>query len=149
MWASRIVAAVALVAAAWSASPGAASADPDATPAPGPAPKTTIDHDGTYAVGTDIQPGTYSSAGPGDGGVCYWKRANGDTIVDNAMTKKPQVVQIDSTDTTFTTNDCQTWQLAECPPVCAPAPGSPWGILGDLNGYILSHQGAAPPAGNP
>ncbi|MDT7765931.1 MAG: hypothetical protein QOC63_5351, partial [Mycobacterium sp.] len=30
--------------------------------------------DGTYTVGKDIQPGTYSSAGPVGNGACYWKR---------------------------------------------------------------------------
>ena len=59
-------------------------------------PKTTIDADGTYAVGTDIQPGVYSSAGPVGDGACYWKRVNGTNIVDNAMSKKSQIVQIDA-----------------------------------------------------
>jgi hypothetical protein len=49
-------------------------------------------------VGTDIAPGTYESAGPA---------AEGD-----ALTKKSQIVQIDPTDTAFTTNDFQPWQKA-------------------------------------
>ncbi|EUA88892.1 putative conserved membrane protein [Mycobacterium ulcerans str. Harvey] len=48
-----------LLLAGWAAM-GVAAADPQ--PAP-PALKTTMDHDGTYAVGTDIVPGTYTSAG--------------------------------------------------------------------------------------
>jgi hypothetical protein len=32
--------------------------------APPPQPKTTIDHDGTHAVGTDIAAGAESSVGP-------------------------------------------------------------------------------------
>ena len=95
------------------ASTAIAKADP--TPAPPPGPKTTFDGDGTYAVGKDIQPGTYSSAGPVGDGACYWKRVNGTTIIDNAMSKKPQIVQIDPSDTTFTTNECQQWQLTDAP----------------------------------
>jgi hypothetical protein len=81
---STVVAAAALIALSWGAAAGLASADPPAPPpgpAPGPPPgapapeaKTTIDHDGTYAVGTDIVPGTYTSAGPVGSGTCYWKR---------------------------------------------------------------------------
>ena len=85
-----------------------AQADPEPAPPPSepaspPAgiphrdpPKTTIDADGTYAVGKDIQPGVYSSAGPVGDGACYWKRVNGTNIVDNAMSKKAQIVQIDA-----------------------------------------------------
>ncbi|MGV7852305.1 hypothetical protein PJM29_29475, partial [Mycobacterium kansasii] len=61
-----------LILAGWAGSAGVAAADPQ--PAPPPAPKTTIDHDGTYTVGADIAPGTYSSAGPVGNGTCYWKR---------------------------------------------------------------------------
>jgi len=103
MWskAARVatrVGAAGLLLAGWAASAGVAGADPD--PAPPPAPKTTIDKDGTYAVGTDIAPGIYSSAGPVDNGTCYWKRlGNPDgNLIDNALSKKPQVVQIDPTD---------------------------------------------------
>src|SRR5947208_10980310 len=64
-----------LVLAGCGAPAGVALADP--APAPAPGPKTAIDADGTYVVGKDIQPGTYSSAGPVGGGACYWKRSNG------------------------------------------------------------------------
>lgn len=52
-----------------------AHADP-APPPPPPGPKTSFG-DGTFTVGTDIVPGVYQSAGPVEGGVCYWKRSNG------------------------------------------------------------------------
>ncbi len=56
-----------LILAGWAGSVGLAGADPE----PAPTPKTAIDSDGTYAVGIDIAPGTYSSAGPvGDGKGC-------------------------------------------------------------------------------
>src|ERR1700759_220049 len=100
---SRIAVAAALVAAGATLSAGTAAAGP----APPPGPKTTIDGDGTYAVGTDIAPGVYQSAGPVEGSTCYWKRSKDADIVDNAMTKKAQIVEIDPSDTSFTTNDCQ------------------------------------------
>lgn len=108
------------------------------TPAPGPAPaelKTTIDADGSYAVGKDIAPGVYQSAGPVDGGACYWKRAAGDKLVDNALTKKPAFVEIQATDTSFTTSDCQAWQLTNAPMPPQPGPGD---LLGQLTQAIGS-----------
>jgi hypothetical protein len=124
----------------------AAHAHADPEPPPPPAPNTTIDADGTYAVGTDIVPGTYTSAGPVGDGACYWKRVNGDALVDNALTKKPQVVQIEPGDTAFTTNDCQPWQLTDAPP---PPERSPLAVLGDLGSFIVPRQGATAPGGNP
>jgi hypothetical protein len=124
---NAIVAAM-LVLAACAASAGVARADP---PAPPPEPMTTMDHDATYAVGTDIAPGTYSSAGPVGNGTCYWKRLGGPTasdIVDNAMSKKPQVVQIDPTDTAFKSNGCQPWQNTDS----ASPDGTTPGILSAL-----------------
>jgi hypothetical protein len=67
-------------------------------------------------VGTDVAPGIYSSAGPVDGHTCYWKRLGGpnnNDIVENAMSKKPQVVQIDPTDKAFKTDGCQPWQMTD------------------------------------
>jgi hypothetical protein len=128
---------------AGSASGGIASADPTPAPPP-PGPKTTIDADGTYAVGKDIQPGTYSSAGPVGDGACYWKRSNGSDIVDNALSKKAQIVQIEPTDTSFTTNECQAWQLTD-QPVPQSGPGDLMGALGQLGQIIARNPGSAPP----
>jgi len=164
-------AAVALMALAWGASAGNAVADPDpAPPAPAPAPplgpspapghgaapapaKTTIDHDGIYNVGTDIVPGVYTSAGPAGTGVCYWKRLGDDAKqpLDNAMSKKPQVVRIDPTDKTFKTDGCQAWQKNDA---AVPDPGkSPEqaGIgLGILNSLIGGGSAPTPaPASAP
>jgi hypothetical protein len=125
-----------------SPSPSAEAAPPseDATP---PGPKTTIDADGTYSVGTDIVPGVYSSAGPiPDGTACYWKRMNGDELVDNALTKKPAVVQVLANDTTFTTNDCQSWALTDAP---LPRQSAPTEILGQLGKLIITGP-TGPPA---
>jgi hypothetical protein len=153
--------AAALLALAWGASAGLAVADPAPAPPPGPAPapghaaapapaKTTIDHDGVYNVGTDIVPGVYTSAGPVGNGVCYWKRLGDDAKqpLDNAMSKKPQVVKIDPTDKTFKTDGCQAWQKNDA---AVPDPGkSPEqaGIgLGILNSLIGG--GASAPAPPP
>jgi hypothetical protein len=155
---STAIATAALIVLSWGVAGGLASADPPAPPpgpAPGPSPgpqaagpKTTIDHDGTFAVGTDIVPGTYSSAGPIGNGTCYWKRVAGDDgkqLVDNAMSKKPQVVRIDPTDKAFKTDGCQPWEKNDA---ASPDPGkSPAeaGIqLGILNG-LLNPGGQPPP----
>ncbi|OBK16064.1 hypothetical protein [Mycobacterium asiaticum] len=157
--------AAALLVAGWAASVGIAAADPDpapapsnpapapsGSPAPAPAgtPKTTIDHDGVYTVGTDIAPGTYSSGGPVGSGTCYWKRiGNPDgALIDNAMTKKPQVVQIEPTDKAFKTSGCQPWQ----PSSDAPSSGLPGPVagaqlqtsLGILNGLLAPNGQRVP-----
>jgi hypothetical protein len=117
---------------------GVAHAQPaPPAPAPAPAPKTTIDADGTYAVGTDIVPGTYRSAGPIEDSACYWKRTSGEKMVDNALTKKPQVISIEPGDTAFTTNDCQTWQLTDAPPPPKPGAGDVLGQLGSFLGPAI------------
>ncbi len=117
-------------------SPSPAEAAPPSEGAPPPGPKTTIDADGTYAVGTDIVPGVYSSAGPiPDGAACYWKRVSGDKMVDNALTKKPAVVQVLANDTTFTTNDCQSWALTNAP---MPPQAGAGDILGQLGKLIIT-----------
>src|SRR3954452_7288745 len=141
---AAVAAAIVLVGAG--ASAATAQADPE--PPPPPAPKTTIDADGTYAVGKDIQPGTYSSAGPVGDGACYWKRTNGTSIVDNALSKKAQIVQVDASDTSFTTNDCQAWQLTDAP-VPQAGPGDLMGALGQLGQIIARNPGGAPPPPNP
>lgn len=113
-----------------------ATADP-ATPAPVPDPGSShaastaagpppIDHDGQYAVGSEILPGVYSSAGPSEEGTCYWRRIGADGVtLANALTKQPQVVTIEVTDVAFKTNGCQPWQptdAAAAPPGQTP----PW-----------------------
>lgn len=100
---------------------------PGATPAPAPAggPKTSMDTDGTYRVGVDIVPGTYATAGPVEGSACYWKRVggpDGQTNLDNGLTKKAQIQQIDPGDATFKTDGCQPWTLTDAPPPAAPGP---------------------------
>ncbi|OBJ75357.1 hypothetical protein A5653_06045 [Mycobacterium colombiense] len=98
-------------------------------------------------MGTDIVPGIYSSGGPVDNGTCYWKRtSNPDgALIDNAMSKKPQVVQIDPGDKAFKTSGCQPWQLTPdaVPPSTAP-PAGVQGTLGILNSLLGGQQQARP-----
>jgi hypothetical protein len=109
-----------------------------ADPAPADAPRTTIDSDGTYAVGTEIAPGTYSSVGPVGESTCYWKRLNGSNVVDSALSKKPQVVQIDSADTAFKTYNCQPWQKLDCAASCPPAAAPPHDVVGELRNFLAA-----------
>ncbi|MGY4709422.1 hypothetical protein ACXDF8_07685 [Mycolicibacterium sp. CBM1] len=148
---TSVIAATAMAVAACLAGSGVSAADPT-TPAPSPAPsdpastpspvastppagqnptpppggpKSTIDQAGTYKVGVDIVAGTYSTAGPVEGSACYWKRIGGEdgqTTVDSGLTKKPQIIQIDPTDTTFKTDGCQPWQLTDAQPPSQPGP---------------------------
>ena len=136
---SRIAVAAAVLVVGWAASTAVANADP--VPPPPPGPKTTFGN-GTYAVGTDITPGVYQSAGPVDDGACYWKRVNGDGIVANAMTKKAQTVQIEAGDTAFTSSECQDWQKTDAAPPGKPNPIEVLGQLGSLLGV-----GGAPSGG--
>lgn len=79
------------------------------TPPPPPGPKTTIDTNGTFVVGSDIDPGTYRTDGKYG---CYWARLRSlDTgdIIDNNVSDGPQIVQILPADKAFMTRDCGTW----------------------------------------
>jgi hypothetical protein len=154
----KMAATTALVLGAWSAACGVASADPPTpAPTPPPAPKTSIDADGIYKVGTDIAPGTYASAGPVNNGTCSWKRATAaNETIDNALTKKAQVVAIEATDATFKTSGCQAWSLTDASPPASVGNLQPQAALAMLNGlmggggFMGSGGGAAPaPAAAP
>ncbi|WP_139818448.1 hypothetical protein [Mycobacterium celatum] len=126
--------------------PGPAQPQPGQPQAQGQ-PKTTIDHDGKYVVGTDIAPGVYTSAGPVNKGACYWKRLgsgdNGNEILDSAMTKKPQVVQIEASDKAFKTDGCQPWQKNDSAnPDAGRSPAETKAGMDILNGIL---NGAQPP----
>jgi hypothetical protein len=57
--------------------------------------------------------GTYSSAGPVGSG---WKRLTGpnsNDVIDNALSSKPQVVQIDPSDSAFQTDSWQPWHKTD------------------------------------
>ncbi len=84
-------------------------------PPPSNAPKTLIETDGTYRVGTDIVPGTYRSGGANPEGEsdCYWARLNSlnpTHIITNNLGAGPQVVTIQPGDKAFLTHSCLPWQ---------------------------------------
>jgi hypothetical protein len=71
---------------------------------------------GTYAVGTDVVPGTYSSNGPDGSNFtgCYWARlkdtsGNLESITANNIDQGPSVVTISANDVAFKTQGCSTW----------------------------------------
>lgn len=134
---ARAVAAL-TVAALTVAAPAFSEPGPPPPPPPPPAPASTIDKDGTYRVGVDILPGTYTAAAPAET-TCYWKRVGADgRLLDNALTKKPASVRIEPSDASFTTNACSTWQLSVCGTACPPPPPppSPLEMLGQLGGMF-------------
>jgi hypothetical protein len=141
-WTNKAVTAAAVAIAVCGMWPAVAAADPE----PPPAPKTTIDADGTYTVGTQIAPGAYSTAGPVGDGACHYKLVSGDNVKDNVFTKKPQVVQVAADDTTFKTDGCQPWQPTDCTSGCGTPDGSPAQILGQLGQFLLPRIGSGPPA---
>ncbi|MGI8553453.1 MAG: hypothetical protein ACR2PL_22120 [Dehalococcoidia bacterium] len=68
--------------------------------------------DGSYIVGSDIQPGIYRSLNPS--GDCYWERESGfsgelQDILANDNPAGPAVVSIGPTDRGFKSEDCGTW----------------------------------------
>jgi hypothetical protein len=71
-----------------------------------PAPKSF--GEGTYVVGTDIQPGLYKTAG--GSGICYWARLsslNTSDIIDNSNSVGLQTVQVMASDRAFeVSGDC-------------------------------------------
>ncbi|MBW3547687.1 MAG: hypothetical protein KY452_06080 [Actinobacteria bacterium] len=83
---------------------------PATTPAPS-GPATTIPP-GIYAVGEDILPGRYRSAG---GSFCYWATLRGrsgefDEIIANDISEGgAQIVEIGEEVAYFETNGCATW----------------------------------------
>ena len=67
---------------------------------------------GTFVIGTDIQPGTYRTRTESNN--CYYSRLSGfsgalDEIISNANTDAPAIVTIASTDKGFTSTRCRTW----------------------------------------
>lgn len=83
-----------------------------------PAPRTTMDTDGTYRVGTDIEVGLYRTGGRSDEGEsdCYWARLNDlnpTHIITNNIGNGPQEVAIQASDAAFLTHSCQPWQKTD------------------------------------
>lgn len=81
-----------------------------------PASAESFPGDGTYVVGTDIQPGTYRSK-PADGQLmemCYWSRLSSlsgemGSILANDIAKGQTTVTILPGDKAFETKGCDEW----------------------------------------
>jgi len=68
--------------------------------------------DGTFRVGSDVQPGTYESSGQSG---CYWARLSGfsgqvSDVIANGNSDGPVVVTIEAGDAGFQSDGCGTWQ---------------------------------------
>ena len=90
----------------------AATAAPSASPTVAPTSKFSTFGDGTFTVGTDIQPGTYRTRVGSPG--CYWEREKGfggtvDDVIANDNTDGPAVVTIAASDKGFKSDGCGTW----------------------------------------
>jgi hypothetical protein len=90
--------------------------DVPVTPTPPPtvtqAPTFATFTDGTFQVGTDIQPGTYRTQIGSSG--CYFARLKGfggttDDILANNLTDYPAIVTIFPSDKGFISQNCGTW----------------------------------------
>lgn len=75
-----------------------------------------ITGDGTFAVGSQVKPGTYRAVVPGDSFGCYWARlkaADGsiDSIIANGNGDPGQqmIVTVKAADKWFETKGCGSW----------------------------------------
>ncbi|MGY1631847.1 hypothetical protein ACI784_09100 [Geodermatophilus sp. SYSU D01186] len=71
--------------------------------------------DGTYLVGSDIQPGLYRSAG---GSFCMWKRlsavsGDSDAVLAWEWSDGQAYAEVLPTDVAFSTDDCGTWSRSD------------------------------------
>jgi hypothetical protein len=78
-----------------------------------PKPKAGFPGDGVFIVGEDIQPGRYRTTAANSGN-CYWARladldGDLDSIVANANTSGPTVVNIAKSDVAFESSGCNDW----------------------------------------
>ena len=84
--------------------------------APAPTGPVTTFGEGTFEVGTDIEPGTYKTAGPASGWMkyCYWERQSAtdgefSSIIANEGGEGPTTVTISPNDAAFKTSGCEAW----------------------------------------
>lgn len=74
-----------------------------------------IIQDGTWIVGTEVDPGTYRDSG---GTSCYWERLSGfsgtsEDRIANGFSDNQQIVTIEPGDAGFLSEGCGTWFLVE------------------------------------
>lgn len=69
--------------------------------------------DGTWTVGTDVQPGTYRTSAAVSSGACYWEitksGTNGEDIIQNDIVQGGYPTVTLSVGQDFKTQDCGTW----------------------------------------
>jgi hypothetical protein len=87
-----------------------------AAPSTGTGQHATSFGEGTYAVGTDIVPGTYTTNVPADSDGCYWERdksldGSPDSIIDNNNLNggAHALVRLIPSDEAFKSQGCGTW----------------------------------------
>lgn len=86
---------------------------PDSPAAPS-GPASSFD-EGSYEVGTDIQPGTYKTTGSNlEGLPCYWARYSDTSgefsgLITNELGNGPMVVTVKPSDAMVQTSGCNTW----------------------------------------
>ncbi|MCE4161620.1 hypothetical protein GN300_06825 [Rhodococcus sp. Ni2] len=79
---------------------------------------TKISGYGGFLVGSEVEPGTYSTSGGVHGGTCTWARlvfaSNGAPVpVEQGQGLKPMTVTIKSSDSAFVTDSCGVWEKIE------------------------------------
>ncbi len=103
-----------------------ATQEPTETPTPTPTSTPTPEPgfgDGTWLVGTDIEPGRYRAT---DGRSCYWERLAGlsgsfsDIIANGNEDGASAVVDVAETDRAFSTERCGRWTQLEAAATSAP-----------------------------
>lgn len=72
--------------------------------------------DGIFGVGTELQPGTYRTAGPSPAAFdnCYWERSRDTSgeqraVIAEGLVSGPVTVTIKRTDKAFKSSGCETW----------------------------------------
>jgi hypothetical protein len=88
---------------------------------------------GTQLVGTDVQPGRYTSEG---GTTCYWERLSGlsgtfEEIIVNATVEGQAIVEIVAGDAAFSSSGCGRWTVYQAPPSPVTEFGSGDWVVGE------------------
>ncbi len=97
-------------------------------------PATSITTDGTFHIGVDIQPGTYTTTTAGT--VCAWARLSGSatgtlTLQAGGAINGTTTVTIQPTDYAFVTNGCGSWSTTTT--ISTGSFGLPSGMFGSLS----------------
>ena len=89
------------------------SASASSVPSPTTGPSGNSFGDGTWLVGTDVKPGTYRAANPGDD--CYWERLKNFSggfnaiIANGSSIGGPIIIRIEKSDRGVSADGCGDW----------------------------------------